>query len=70
MSTVLEILKAGQELPELQGKELVDRLVALKPLPVPYVVEPLPLGWRQHKLPSHILELETEEFIRRADCFQ
>jgi hypothetical protein len=70
MSTVLDILKAAQELPELQRKELIDQLIALKPqitekLPAPYVVKPLPLGLRRDKLPSHILEeIETQEFIQ------
>ena len=71
MSTVAEIVAAVENLPEPQKNEVLIRLAELKSvltnrLAKPYVVQPLPLGIRSDKLPSHLLEeLEEEEFIQK-----
>lgn len=71
MSTVSEIVAAVEKLPEPQKNEVLIRLLELKSSLTnkqskPYAVEPLPLGIRSDKLPSHLLEeLEEEEFHQK-----
>ena len=71
MSTVAEIVAAVEKLSEPQRTEVLTRLLELKSAVTnkqvkPYRVQPLPLGIRSDKLPSHLLEeLEDEEFIQK-----
>jgi hypothetical protein len=71
MSTVAEIVAAVEKLPEPQKNEVLIRLLELKSALTnkqakPYVIQPLPLGIRTDKLPSHLLEeLDDEEFSQK-----
>ncbi len=71
MSTVAEIVAAVEKLPDPEKNEVLIRLLELKSVLTnkqakPYQVQPLPLGIRSNKLPSHLLEeLEEEEFTQK-----
>jgi hypothetical protein len=71
VSTVAEIIAAVEKLPQPEKNELLERLRGLESASIkkeqqPYRVQPLPLGIRSDKLPSHLLEeLDDEEFLQK-----